>query len=168
MSARCFCRNCEGRVVSRKTFTSHGRMFQPPVDEPAPGIPVSSMPDVSAAMQGWDGPSSCDDTDSSSDEDTEPLMSKRVDEANREASGVGKALLTKDEITMLFLDWISTFKLTDTAAQGAWKLMEMLLPEECDLPTFNSVKYCGCCFYCGLFRLFAYHVNRFTDLLTFC
>lgn len=72
----------------------------------------------------------------------ETLMSRPVTARKRETFGVGRAKLVRDEITVMFLDWVSSFKLTDAAAAGAWHLLNVMMPDGLDVATFSQVLAC--------------------------
>lgn len=150
MSSRCFCSSCTGRIVSRKTFISHGRMATRAV-MPASGESCDRVRHreraAPPAPAGWEPH---DDVFLSTDEDSDSGSETSADErdgvlqsgaqAGRQANGIGTAKLTKQEITLLFLDWITTYKATDKCAAGAWNILKAMVPPGADVPTFESVK----------------------------
>ena len=154
MVCRCFCRTCAGRTVDRRTFVRHGRVSEPVPEPPAkracdgihlgrdPGA-VNLVEPAAAVFESTD-----DELDSDADEADNDvsriLMDEPVSEQQRRAAGAGPALLTRDEITVLFVDWMSSYKLTDKAAAAALQLFRALIPENCDMATFAQVTLREC------------------------
>ena len=122
----------------------------PPACTPgAPGLARRRVPleppqeDVSqwADFQGVEWSS---ESDEKSDEDPEPLLSRPITASERAKNGIGRAQLVRDELTVLFLDWVSSFKLTDAAAAGAWHLLNVMWPDGVDMATFSQVRVQRC------------------------
>ena len=133
MSAQCWCFNCAGRIVSRKTFISHGRKDKPDKPIQQQPLPLASMDDsdVLTVLEH-------DEIDFSSDDGTVNALGLGGEE--EDDSRIGRGKLSASEVTLFLLDWMSTHKITDSATNGLWSLVQLLLPGEVDIPTFNQVK----------------------------
>ena len=129
MTAQCWCYLCAGRIVTRNTFVKHGRKKKP--DEPSrpPLLGLLSMPELPAAGL-WEEKVVSDDEDS----DADPLG------LEEEGKNVGKGKLSSSEIVLLFLDWMSAHKITDSAAKALWALLCILLPVDVKMPGFVHIK----------------------------
>lgn len=142
MSNQCWCFHCAGKVVTRNTFVAHGRKHKP--DEPVRKrqcLPlVSVAEEVEPAV-----PLGCFDHD---DEELEDVSWRHFDPL-----GLGEAMqnlgldpesrLTAAEATFYFLDWMSTYKVTDTSAAGMWTLLRALVKQPEDeeqMMSFPSLK----------------------------
>ena len=139
MSAQCWCFACAGRIVSRKTWINHGRKDKP--DDPLPEqeqVQLLSM-DQDEIESSPAFPSS--DTEMSSDEECAVNALGLGQEAQNDCSqGAGKAQLTAPEVTLFLLDWMCSHKVTDAATENLWNLVNMILPDQVDIPTFAEVK----------------------------
>lgn len=141
MSAQCWCYSCAGRVVTRQTWTIHGRKDQP--DRPVVEAECRSLPLLSLAEGGsWLGPapevsSSSDEEELESSYSQDPLGLGLPRDSENE---IGKGKLTAAEVTLLLLDWIHSHKTTDKSAMDVWQLCQLLVPGGVDLPTFHTVK----------------------------
>ena len=145
MSAQCWCYHCSGKVVSRNTFNRHGGKSAP--DPPVAPITVEvlSMPDeVPCLHSGSDAGTSSDD-DSTDDEDDDDLGEEYwrnlFADGDADATRFGRAQFSKENLVLLFLDWMSTHKATDEASAAVWGLLVAMAPAECVLPRFGQVKY---------------------------
>ena len=136
---QCWCFNCAGRVVDRRTFLAHGRKVKP--DSPIRPAEIDLVPiDVAGEL---------DDAEEviSSDEESVPEeivdLSELLDEPDESGKSVkvGLAQLSRPEVLVLFLDWITNNKLTDKAAQGAWDREAMYhAAANVSLPSWHWVK----------------------------
>ena len=141
MLAQCWCYQCAGRIVTRKTFNNHGRKNKP--DEPErkiDGLGIS-LPEVVA--QHADADASLEEVDDSTQsEDTSgwPTDDSTDSEDAGRPSGAGRSNLSSQEVLLLFLDWMASHKTTDSSASQMWMLFNALLPENVRLPTFWWVK----------------------------
>ena len=136
MSAQCWCYTCGGKIVCRNTFRAHGRKSRPDSPErkvEEVGVDVSvSDPQVEMEQ------SSSDEEEPEEEEDiTNPLQS--LFEADNGAA-IGQGNLTVTDVVLRFLDWVSSHKLTDKAAEDIWRVIVALTPEESGLPTWHTIK----------------------------
>ena len=127
MSAHCWCYVCAGRIVTRQTYTRHGRKDKPdePVQQASLAVDSMALPPeahhVEHAEDEHKGELSPDDAH------TDPLgLLEEVDDSAR----TGRSKLSPAEVTLLMLDWMCTHKVTDSAAVDLWGLVSLLLPGE--------------------------------------
>jgi hypothetical protein len=154
MSAQCFCYDCAGAIVCRKTYYNHGRMDKPlsPVplssevlgfdDEDYSGMPAlysDSEGYSSSDDDGWD-----EDEDDSSDDGEDSRLPQEPANADEEEADdkkfTGRGKMTRSEIVMCVLDWIACRKVTDVAASTVWDILTLLIPEETSVVTWGQIK----------------------------
>ena len=143
MSAQCWCYKCAGKVVTRKTFISHGRKNKP--DEAIAPQPAADFVPSGESYPAGDGIGRArimrDDHSSDSDEGQlgdSDLGLGSVEDAN--GVRTGRLELTSAEITVLLLDWMCTHKETDASAEHMWTIVQMMLPGEVSIQTWHQVK----------------------------
>ena len=44
------------------------------------------------------------------------------------------------DIVLLLMDWMHTYKTTDTSTAHLWKIIKLLVPHDVDIRTFNTIK----------------------------
>ena len=112
MSAQCWCYNCAGRIVSRKTWVAHGRKDKP--DEPLEQDEVDLVSMVDHDEEPPPVPESDSDGDLPPEDDIiNDALGLGLDDAGEQQTG--RAKLTAAEVTLFLLDWMCTHKVTDTA-----------------------------------------------------
>jgi hypothetical protein len=152
--AQCWCYNCGGVIVSRQTFANHGHKDKP--DEPEPDDPIrlvsydsdidDDMPPLTSGSDDDDDYESDSESDNSawetdSDSDDDQLRGED-DEAPcaNDNKSTGRGQLNRHDVTMLILDWIACRKVTDTAAAGVWEIVQLLMPEGANVPSWGQIK----------------------------
>ena len=117
MSAQCWCYQCAGRIVTRKTFNNHGRKNKP--DEPERKIDGLGISLPELVVQHADANALLEEVDDSTQsEDTSgwPTDDSTDSEDAGRPSGAGRSNLSSQEVLLLFLDWMASHKATDSAA----------------------------------------------------
>ena len=137
MSCQCWCYVCAGRVVTRNTFRRHGRKSRPDSPERKAeevGVDVAALdPGVQIA----DSSSDYEELNEEEDDVYNPLLDLvEADNGTR----IGKGGLAVTDVLLRFLDWLSSYKLTDKAAEDIWSLLLALTPEDSGLPTWHTMK----------------------------
>jgi hypothetical protein len=114
MSAQCFCYECAGAIVNRKTFTRHGRVDKPPVP-----LPDLNHAMVSVGGSRGDEKDHEDDTDdemaelvysdSDDDDDDYDFLDSENDDTGEEDDdpGIGVGKLTKKEVCVRVCECVS-------------------------------------------------------------
>lgn len=145
MSAQCWCYDCSGKLVDRRTFVRHGRKTvpDPPVVREDEKVEVVSAPDDDDddAMS-WSDSSSGEDCDDGDEGDTDEWSTAAWDNLLKGTTGdrFGRGQLTPAHVLLLFLDWMSANKTTDAAAGSVWGLLSACTPGGTKLPTFRAIK----------------------------
>ena len=124
MSAQCWCYTCAGRIVTRKTFISHGRKNKPdaPVRK-APPLPMVSMPDVGDETHDVHAHVlEEEDSDDEVDPFEDPLGLADDDTALRS----GSAQLSAAEVTLFMMDWMCTHKVSLKCARHVYITIDTL------------------------------------------
>ena len=163
--SKCWCTGCDGQWRTLRTVREHNKKRRREAEiheeqdnaprpvsysEPQPDVPASS---VQRGEETHD--SGSDDTEATGVKealdaaDYDPLGLLRTSEegggggAGGGGGGVGpigRAGLSKAELTMVLLDLLCTHKLTDSAAGDMWNVVKMLLPPEVEVKSFRTVK----------------------------
>jgi hypothetical protein len=143
MSAQCYCYECAGCIVERRTFIAHGRMNQPTAASEQLGMRMVSVADDAAADDGasdatdWDGTA----TDSEEDSDECDGLHSDNDEGDDDNDNLmGRGQLTRKEITMQVLDWMTSKKVSDAAAIMMWEIVTLMMPVGVDPPSWPQIK----------------------------
>ena len=154
--AQCWCYGCGGDLVSRQTFANHGHKDKPDAPEPDDPIRMVSydsddddeMPPLMSGSE--DGSDSDDDSENESDnsawetdtDSDDDQLRGEDDEAPcaNDNKSTGRGQLNRHDVTMLILDWIAWRKVTDTAAAGVWEIVQLLMPEGANVPSWGQIK----------------------------
>jgi len=136
-AVQCWCDQCDGEVVSRRTWIRHGRRDER--KEPMDDNRQVTMAEVVIR-------DAEDDMDDEGSDDSASSASVDFDQANPlglivDALGDDQEL-GAGELKMLFLDWVSGHRLTDSAAKDAWSMLRLVASEDkaADMGTWRQLK----------------------------
>ena len=163
MSAQCWCFNCAGRVVCRKTYRAHGRKDKPDsptskracICRPPPSPPPAAGFAFDEAV--FDEPELLDPLAllmTSSDEEVDD----ELDEFESVLQPLVQGVVTPRQASVLLLDWASAHKVTDKAICGAWRIARLLCSSggRSRMRSWESIK--------GALRAFEQHTMKTIEI----